>query len=227
MNDYLMYNGELYHFNPFHDRMGRFASSRGGTGVQSSRGMSGLHGYFGPKDQGTTKSKKEKKYGLAGGGDDDIHGYFGPKKPKEKTKEKPKEKTKEKPKEETKEKTGSKGGDDGKTPDSSKLVKGMFKDASDASSNAVKLRENIKRNEAAREVAAIDISSMSDAELKRQIDRMTLEKRYREVKTEDIRRGKDRIDEILEYSGAILGIASSAVAIAAAIKTLNGKNEKD
>ena len=205
MNDYLMYNGELYHFNPFHDRMGRFASSRGGTGARSSRGMSGLYGYFGPKKPkeetkektGSTSStsSSETVSGTAGSGG--------------------------------KKNSGGKGGDDDKTPDSRKLVKGMFKDASDASSNAAKLRENVRRNEAARQVSAIDISSMSDAELKRQIDRMTLEKRYREVKAEDIKRGKDRMDEILEYSAAILGIASSAVAIAAAIKTLKGKNEKD
>lgn len=205
MNDYLMYNGELYHFNPFHDRMGRFASSRGGTGARSSRGISGLYGYFGPKKPkeetkektGSTSStsSSETVSGTAGSGG--------------------------------KKNSGGKGGDDDKTPDSRKLVKGMFKDASDASSNAAKLRENVRRNEAARQVSAIDISSMSDAELKRQIDRMTLEKRYREVKAEDIKRGKDRMDEILEYSAAILGIASSAVAIAAAIKTLKGKNEKD
>ncbi len=224
MNDYLMYNGELYHFNPFHDRMGRFASSRGGMGARPSRGMSGLHGYFGPKDQGTTKSKKETKENSGGkknswikGGADDIHGYFGPKKPKEKTKDNSS----------GKKNSGSKGTDDSKTRDNTNLVKGMFKDASDASSNAAKLRENVRRNEAAREVAAIDISSMSDDELSRQINRMNLEKRYREVKAEDIKRGKDRMDEVLEYSAAILGIASSAVAIAAAIKTLKGKNEKD
>lgn len=194
MNDYLMYNGELYHFNPFHDRMGRFASSRGGMGARSSRGMSGLYGYFGPKKP-KEETKEKTVSGTAGSGG--------------------------------KKNSGGKGGDDDKTPDSRKLVKGMFKDASDASSNAAKLRENVKRNEAAREVAAIDISSMSDAELKRQIDRMTLEKRYREVKAEDVKRGKDRMDEVLEYSAAILGMASSAVAIAAAIKTLKGKNEKD
>lgn len=204
MNDYLMYNGELYHFNPFHDRMGRFASSRGGMGARSSRGMSGLHGYFGPKKpkeetkdktgSASSTSSSETVSGTAGSGG--------------------------------KKNSGGKGDDD-KTPDTRKLVKGMFKDASDASSNAAKLRENVRRNEAARQVATIDISSMSDAELKRQIDRMTLEKRYREVKAEDVKRGKDRMDEVLEYSAAILGIASSAVAIAAAIKTLKGKNEKD
>ena len=204
MNDYLMYNGELYHFNPFHDRMGRFASSRGGGGTRSSRGMSGLYGYFGPKKpkeettgkaSSSSTSSSETVSGTAGSGG--------------------------------KKNSGGKGGDDDKTPDTRKLVKGMFKDASDASSNAVKLRENVRRNEAARQVSAIDISSMSDSELKRQIDRMTLEKRYREVKAEDIKRGKDRMDEVLEYSAAILGMASSAVAIAAAIKTIKGKNEKD
>lgn len=201
MNDYLMYNGELYHFNPFHDRMGRFASSRGGMGARSSRGMSGLYGYFGPKKpkeettgkaSSSSTSSSETVSGTAGSGG--------------------------------KKNSGGKGDDD-KTPDTRKLVKGMFKDASEASSNAAKLRENVRRNEAARQVSAIDISSMSDAELKRQIDRMTLEKRYREVKAEDIKRGKDRMDEVLEYSAAILGIASSAVAIAAAIKTIKGKNE--
>lgn len=204
MNDYLMYNGELYHFNPFHDRMGRFASSRGGMGARSSRGMSGLYGYFGPKKPkeeakektGSTSSttSSENVSGTAGSGG--------------------------------KKNSGGKGDDD-KTPDTRKLVKGMFKDASEASSNAAKLRENVRRNEATRQVSTIDISSMSDAELKRQIDRMTLEKRYREVKAEDVKRGKDRMDEVLEYSAAILGMASSAVAIAAAIKTIKGKNEKD
>ncbi len=27
MTDYVIYNGELYHFNPFHDKLGRFSSS--------------------------------------------------------------------------------------------------------------------------------------------------------------------------------------------------------
>ena len=68
----------------------------------------------------------------------------------------------------------------------------------------------------------LDLSKMSDKELQAQITRYHLEKNYNKIFSdeESINRGRENVKEILTFGGAILGVTSSALAIALAIKDL-------
>ncbi len=68
-----------------------------------------------------------------------------------------------------------------------------------------------------------DVSGYSDDELRRAINRKNLERQYSDLFAEPdtISRGQAAVDEILNYTGLGLGIASSALGIALAVKELN------
>lgn len=52
----LISNDELYHFNPFHDKLGRFASRNGGVKIQNSKNI---------KSNKNNKNNKNNKHGLS------------------------------------------------------------------------------------------------------------------------------------------------------------------
>lgn len=66
-----------------------------------------------------------------------------------------------------------------------------------------------------------DLDSMSDKELQQVVNRLNMEERYSSVMNSRYTdTGKNRVDTILNYSGAALAIGSSALSIALAIKEL-------
>lgn len=68
-----------------------------------------------------------------------------------------------------------------------------------------------------------DLSNMSDAELRSQINRWQMEDTYSRLKserTEEISKGRKTVQNILEYAGPALALTSSALAIAVSIKKL-------
>lgn len=72
-------------------------------------------------------------------------------------------------------------------------------------------------NKRADKMRKMDISKMSDDELRAAINRLDLEKKYKMVLTEDVGTGRKRVGEILQTVGDIVAIGASAAAIAATI----------
>lgn len=72
----------------------------------------------------------------------------------------------------------------------------------------------------------MDLSSMSDKELKDKINRAYLEKQYNDIYGEElipkVNKGRKVVNDVLEYVGTTLAIGSSALGIALAIKELKG-----
>ena len=69
----------------------------------------------------------------------------------------------------------------------------------------------------------IDLSSMSDQELRNQINRELLERQYNDVfNPVSVSKGREYAGKILDTAGVVLPIASSALAIALSIKELRG-----
>ena len=65
------------------------------------------------------------------------------------------------------------------------------------------------------------ISEMSDKELREVVNRLNMEEQYtRMMQSRAPKLGKNKVDEILDYAGAGLTVASSAIAILLAIKEL-------
>lgn len=69
----------------------------------------------------------------------------------------------------------------------------------------------------------MDLSSMSDKDMRDQINRALLEKQYNDMfAPQKSQKGREFVDRALEVAGTVLGIGSSALGIALAIKELKG-----
>lgn len=69
----------------------------------------------------------------------------------------------------------------------------------------------------------MDLSKMSDQEMRSQINRALLEKQYTDMfAPQKTSRGREAVSKTLEVAGTVLAIGSSALGIALAIKELKG-----
>lgn len=72
-------------------------------------------------------------------------------------------------------------------------------------------------------IKKMDLSNMTDQEMRNQINRAILEQQYDDMfNPEKVRRGRETVNDILEIAGPVVGITSSALAIALSIKQLKG-----
>jgi hypothetical protein len=136
----------LQHFNPFHDKLGRFASSRAGQAA------------------GRAKDTAKTAYGAA------------------------------------------------KT---NKLVLRESSNASGTASSMLRRSADRSRKKMGKEM---DLSNMTDDELRKRINRLNMEKQYRSLTTEDVMTGRDYAADILEATRDVLAIGASAVAIGTAMQ---------
>lgn len=204
--DYLY---ELYHFNPFHDKMGRFASSSHGyvgrNGKLTAKGLRRINASDDSDDNsdndndGGGKKKKKK-----GGGDKirvDSSGRVNPEDEDKAISKIEKEISK-----------------DWKNKSS------MLRDSSKLVNDLGRFRDQNRNRTAKAKAAGEDLSEMSNEELRRYVDerteRMNLERRYREIKESDYNRGRAKLDDMLETAGTILALGATAATIAATIHTL-------
>ena len=67
---------------------------------------------------------------------------------------------------------------------------------------------------------SVDLSKMSDAELRDRINRMDLERRYLSLTSEEVSKGKQYFDSALDVAAGIAGITGSIVGTIALMKTL-------
>lgn len=71
--------------------------------------------------------------------------------------------------------------------------------------------------------AKMDLSQMSDKEMRDQINRALLEKQYNDLfAPQKVSKGQERLSKTLEVAGGALAVTSSALGIALAIKELKG-----
>ena len=70
----------------------------------------------------------------------------------------------------------------------------------------------------------MDLSSMSDKELRDAINRAQLERQYNDIYNPvTVNRGRETVNNTLQVAGDVLAIGSTALSIALAIRTLSGK----
>jgi len=70
---------------------------------------------------------------------------------------------------------------------------------------------------------AVDLSSMTDDELKKRVNRMNMEQQFLNLAANaSVSKGQKYTEEIMEVAGSVLTITSSSLAIALAIKELKG-----
>lgn len=64
---------------------------------------------------------------------------------------------------------------------------------------------------------SVDLSNMSDAELRAAINRLNMERQYADLTGANITRGQQNLDRTLELAGSVVTIGASAAGIASAI----------
>lgn len=96
----------------------------------------------------------------------------------------------------------------------------------DASAQMTRELQNVNSKATKRDLQKnkMDLSEMSDKEMRDQINRAILERQYNDMfNPVNEKRGRERASEILETAGSVLMVTSSALGIALAIKELTGK----
>jgi len=115
-------------------------------------------------------------------------------------------------------------------PDANRWVKEDIKRAknvADSTSNMVRELDKIERNTRKTPTRQkMDLSKMTDQQLRDQINRANLEKQYNDLfapqNKASMSRGREYVNKTLETTGTILTVGSSALGIALAIKELRG-----
>lgn len=96
----------------------------------------------------------------------------------------------------------------------------------DASSGILKQIDSANNSIPKKSAKKVDLSSMSDAELRAKINRAQLEKQYNDLFSHEEKtkadRGREVVSDVLKYGGAALGVTGSAVNLAIAVKKLKG-----
>lgn len=97
------------------------------------------------------------------------------------------------------------------------------KKAVDSASNFVDNLKNVERKTRPAP-KKMDLSKMSDQQLRDRINRANLEKQYNDMfnNTEDVKKGREYVQKVLDVAGTVLAIGGSALTIAVAIKDLKG-----
>ena len=67
-----------------------------------------------------------------------------------------------------------------------------------------------------------DLSELSDADLKKRVERLNLESRYNALAPAQVSKGRERLQNTLDIAGTTLAVASTAVSLALAIKQMKG-----
>ena len=98
------------------------------------------------------------------------------------------------------------------------------KKLTDASSNMVNSLKKINDDDTKnRPKVKMDLSSMTDEQMRKEINRAILERQYNDMfAPQKISKGKEYVTKTLEIAGSALAVTSSALGIALAIKDLKG-----
>lgn len=116
---------------------------------------------------------------------------------------------------------------DTSTPDTNRWVREdreRTKKVLDTSSGLVRQLQNLEQRPTNRSKKKMNLSNMTDQEMRQQINREILERQYSDLFSSDsnINRGREIVKEVLSVGGGMLGVASSALGIALALKELKG-----
>lgn len=99
------------------------------------------------------------------------------------------------------------------------------KNVVDSASNLVKAAKSIEQStRPAKQKVKMDLSSMSDTELRNAINREMLERQYNDMfaAPETMSKGRERVKMVLETAGDVLAVGGAALGIALSIKGLKG-----
>lgn len=100
-----------------------------------------------------------------------------------------------------------------------------YQDIADSGANAMRQLSNLERStRSAPKIEKMDLSNMTDQEMRAQINRALLERQYNDLFAErKSNKGREFVGKTLEVAGGVLAVTSSALGIALSIKSLKDK----
>lgn len=101
---------------------------------------------------------------------------------------------------------------------SGKDAENVMKGGSNIANNASNIANQMSRAGKRKAREEIDLSGMSNKELHIAINRMALEKQYRDLATSDLRTGYDVASDILSLAGSVAAIGASSALIYSTLK---------
>ena len=101
-----------------------------------------------------------------------------------------------------------------------------YQDIADSGANAMRQLANVERStRSAPKIQKMDLSNMTDQEMRAQINRALLERQYNDLFAErKSNKGREYVGKTLEVAGGVLAVTSSALGIALSIKALKDKS---
>lgn len=99
-------------------------------------------------------------------------------------------------------------------------VSSTFRSTSEAANRLKNISDHAGSNKRTRAMKKVDVTQMSDQELRERINRMNMEKQYRSLMTEDIDSGSRYVSNVLATVGDVMAVGASVASIAVAIHTL-------
>ena len=100
-------------------------------------------------------------------------------------------------------------------------VSSAFNSGSNIAGTASRMAARSESKKLAKASSKIDVSQMSDTELRNRINRMNMERQYKQLQAEQISKGRGRVSGILSTAGDVLALGASAASIAVAIYTIS------
>lgn len=94
--------------------------------------------------------------------------------------------------------------------------------ASNVAKNAASMRDKSKNRNRSKTMSEMDLSNMTDKELREVIERLNLERNFKALSTENITNGSDYVSDILSTAGDVIAIGASVASIAMAIHMIKG-----
>lgn len=94
--------------------------------------------------------------------------------------------------------------------------------AKSVTDNTQRAADQLYREAITREKSNMDLSHVSDEELRKAVNRMSLERQYRDLKPVEIKTGEEKFKKAMDIIGPVISTSATVAAIALTIKQLRG-----
>ena len=103
-----------------------------------------------------------------------------------------------------------------------KKVGDVSREARNATNNAKNINDRVDKKKKDQKVNELNVKDMSDKELRDAVTRMNLERQYKDMSRQKMSTGREKVGEILDTAGDVLGIVTSAAVIYSTIRKAGG-----
>ena len=101
-----------------------------------------------------------------------------------------------------------------------KNLSGALRSTGEVSNNLRNINDRVGSNRRAKAMRKMDVSQMTDQELRERVSRLNMEKQFKSLMTEDIDSGNKYVSNVLSTIGDVVAVGASIASIAVAINTL-------